>query len=1403
MLFPSEQENNRQAIRNRQKAYLASLDAQVKQQQRKKAVEDAADGHFVRNLPATPDDSLDSLLLAPLPPVDPTKRGSPRGIGKGLKLLKEANDPNAKDGRRRYGKAYESGMSQVLGGPTNYNDAANNSFDPELQRQRQYQYPQSNQESNNSNNSNNRINLNYANNNDLLVNAVTEQLNKFKASQQRSESTIKWLTEQLQKNRGDYAKHTAMLVNQHTKDSETLAALRDRVRVAETEILETRAWRAEFERKRNEGVEDSASAAIAELRAREEDGKSRQQSEDNRARRMAESLAELTNKLEQVKSNQSRLDDDMSARLGVVENAVNSQTDKIVNLVDREGENVVSQHSASENNAANIVDLQNSLKQLMQRLTSEEEQRRQLQRSMMDMQSETRRLISNETETLHEEIVAEASARREGAGEVDQKTRFLSNIIEEREKANLGMIEDRIIRLEKAQGGESDMRRKKDEAREKEFRKFFSELSNMAKTETETMKSRHEAMTAQTTEQLRELSHEVVSIQETTRKAEKRIGELTAGSLQGISTAMESGMNQFNQDVKELREVMSAEITARRNGNDKVVARVEELESREEAGLSQLEELLGSEVRRIQDQIDVVPSIITAAKDEAKAFATNEADKVKYELSMELKQMTVRIDELAQHVEDVRVESKRAREHLNTNLERMNTHLSAVDGQCKGVELKLNEEIMAREKGDHESGVKLDEAMSTERGEREREDAALGERLSETNLSLLQKIEKDDVAYYNKSKAEIHELNMESQKARVELAEKAIGDARKMDEVLMSVTRKEIADHLVMAKSYADVVANEKSSKMHNTLELVRESLTKQTNAVKNGLDSEIDARVKDAGRANELIVSETVKLQGMLEGLKNLLDLQEVKDSTARNEIISKIAVSCGKVEDSMGQKIISEARSIRSLIKATVAAEASERMSDVNAAKGAAEARLVHERDILAKQMGRDKEFVLQKSAEWVDDEKAERMAAEQQIKNEMDVRTAAAKARAESRETLRMLGDQIQDVDLLNRHNEVVRTTRKLMNGLVDMKKDVGALREESRGGDKLLGEKVEKEEEERKRVDGELDEKFEGKIGKEVEERIEGDKLLGERVGKEEEERAKEVVRLDGRVDNLWEEEEKLVERVEKGEAYVKVVEESAAKAIRAETKARVEEDVEIRVEELCREGAEDSMRFVLDKLVGGLDAAERVSELVNIGKRISISDAKMQSFVNGEQRRSQEQVRGLGETVRLQAEAEHRDIVQLISDETGAVRGDVHNMLGEIEEAVKGAEGSVITLDKKTEEQVGEVKKALEEGLVKVKGEVMEEVKGGSEELKKEVMEKVKGGSEELKKSLGEEATKVAREMIESEIKAVKGKLENMEKREKEKEGIDWDALRKKGGVEGGAAPEVEKPKEEETGKLVD
>lgn len=60
---------------------------------------------------------------------------------------------------------------------------------------------------------------------------------------------------------------------------------------------------------------------------------------------------------------------------------------------------------------------------------------------------------------------------------------------------------------------------------------------------------------------------------------------------------MESGMKQFQQDVKEIREVLSAEITARRNGNDKVIKRVEDVELKEESALSELTELLGTQVR--------------------------------------------------------------------------------------------------------------------------------------------------------------------------------------------------------------------------------------------------------------------------------------------------------------------------------------------------------------------------------------------------------------------------------------------------------------------------------------------------------------------------------------------------------------------------------------------------------------------------------------------------------------------------------------------------------------------------------------------------------------------------------------------------------------------------------------
>ena len=75
----------------------------------------------------------------------------------------------------------------------------------------------------------------------------------------------------------------------------------------------------------------------------------------------------------------------------------------------------------------------------------------------------------------------------------------------------------------------------------------------------------------------------------------------------------------------------------------------------------------------------------------------------------------------------------------------------------------------------------------------------------------------------------------------------------------------------------------------------------------------------------------------------------------------------------------------------------------------------------------------------------------------------------------------------------------------------------------------------------------------------------------------------------------------------------------------------------------------------------------------------------------------------------------------------------------------------------------------------------------------------------MKKTLKEEAEKTAKELIENEIKEVKGKLVSMEKKAKEKE-VDWIALRKKAAT----APEIEKPvvqekkaEGEDNGRLVD
>ena len=55
MNFPSETTNDKVALKARQRAYLASLNAQITQQNRQQALDKIDEGHYVRNLPATPD----------------------------------------------------------------------------------------------------------------------------------------------------------------------------------------------------------------------------------------------------------------------------------------------------------------------------------------------------------------------------------------------------------------------------------------------------------------------------------------------------------------------------------------------------------------------------------------------------------------------------------------------------------------------------------------------------------------------------------------------------------------------------------------------------------------------------------------------------------------------------------------------------------------------------------------------------------------------------------------------------------------------------------------------------------------------------------------------------------------------------------------------------------------------------------------------------------------------------------------------------------------------------------------------------------------------------------------------------------------------------------------------------
>lgn len=148
----------------------------------------------------------------------------------GMRSITDANNPRERrhSDVRREGKSYESGVKDVLGvyqgsqfEGKNYNNKVNYSdynsygnFDQQLQSFNDQiseppVAPNNNLEDQRRNRRNNIGNNNSNNNNEL--NNLRQQMNNFMGHQQRTESTVKWLSDQLQKNRSDYAKHTAMV----------------------------------------------------------------------------------------------------------------------------------------------------------------------------------------------------------------------------------------------------------------------------------------------------------------------------------------------------------------------------------------------------------------------------------------------------------------------------------------------------------------------------------------------------------------------------------------------------------------------------------------------------------------------------------------------------------------------------------------------------------------------------------------------------------------------------------------------------------------------------------------------------------------------------------------------------------------------------------------------------------------------------------------------------------------------------------------------------------------------------------------------------------------------------------------------------------------------------------------
>ena len=172
------------------------------------------------------------------------------------------------------------------------------------------------------------------------------------------------------------------------------------------------------------------------------------------------------------------------------------------------------------------------------------------------------------------------------------------------------------------------------------------------------------------------------------------------------------------------------------------------------------------------------------------------------ELTLAMEGLTIRMAELTKHVEDVREESKQARQHLETNLERMNGNLSEVDKHSKSVEFRLANEVMDREKAVFQLGAELKEMLATETGEREKEDSSLASALAGAQLNLENKIQTDDLNTYAKTKQDLHESEVAAATSRRELREELLLLTKNMDEKERGSMLQIVGEATTAAKAY-------------------------------------------------------------------------------------------------------------------------------------------------------------------------------------------------------------------------------------------------------------------------------------------------------------------------------------------------------------------------------------------------------------------------------------------------------------------------------------------------------------------------------------------------------------------------------------------------------------------------